>query len=72
MQNVIFELTGEFVALNDLLKLTGLVDSGGAGKAMVASGAVSVDGRLETRKTCKIRVGQTVSVDGVRIRVKAA
>ena len=72
MQNVIFELTGEFVALNDLLKLTGLVDSGGAGKVMVASGAVSVDGRLETRKTCKIRVGQTVSVDGVRIRVKAA
>ena len=72
MQNVIFELTGEFVALNDLLKLTGLVDSGGAGKVMVANGAVSVDGQIETRKTCKIRAGQTVSVDGVRIRVKAA
>lgn len=72
MQNVTFELTGEFVALNDLLKLTGLVDSGGAGKVMVANGAVSVDGQVETRKTCKIRAGQTVSADGVRIRVKAA
>ena len=66
MQNVTFELTGEFVAL------TGVVDSGGAGKVMVANGAVSVDGRIETRKTCKIRAGQTVSVDGVRIRVRGA
>ncbi|MBN4665761.1 RNA-binding S4 domain-containing protein [Pandoraea nosoerga] len=72
MQNVTFELNGEFIALNDLLKLCGLVDSGGAGKALVASGAVSVDGRTETRKTCKIRAGQTVAVDDVRIRVKAA
>ncbi|AJP57901.1 RNA-binding protein [Pandoraea vervacti] len=72
MQNVTFELTGEFVALNDLLKLTGVVDSGGAGKVLVANGEVTVDGQLETRKTCKIRAGQSVAVGGVRIRVKAA
>ncbi|GAB3627849.1 RNA-binding protein [Pandoraea terrae] len=72
MQNLEFQLTGEFVALNDLLKLAGVVDSGGAGKALVASGNVSVDGKMETRKTCKIRAGQTVSLTGVRIRVIAA
>lgn len=72
MQKVTFELNGEFIALNDLLKLTGLVDSGGAGKVLVASGAVRVNGAIETRKTCKIRVGQTVSLDGVQIRVVAA
>lgn len=71
MQNVTFELTGEFIALNDLLKITGVVDSGGAGKVLVANGVVKVDGKLETRKTCKIRAGQTVSLDGVRIRVVA-
>ncbi|MGZ8289335.1 MAG: RNA-binding S4 domain-containing protein [Telluria sp.] len=70
MQNVTFDLEGEFVELNQLLKLAGLCDSGGAGKNMVASGVVSVDGKKELRKTAKIRTGQTVGVGDVRIRVK--
>jgi ribosome-associated protein len=64
-----FPLEGDHVELNQLLKLCGLVDSGGAGKALVASGAVRVDGAVELRKTCKIRAGQVVEVDRVRIRV---
>ena len=64
-----FELERDYVELNQLLKLTGLCDSGGAGKALVASGAVSVDGVVELRKTCKIHAGQTVQLDGVTIRV---
>ena len=43
-----------------------------AGKALVASGAVSVDGAQELRKTCKIRAGQIVSGDGFTIRVVGA
>ena len=69
MDNGTFELDGEYVELNQLLKLCGLVDSGGAGKAVVASGAVRVDGAVELRKTCKIRAGQVVELDGARIRV---
>ena len=42
MTRLPFRLTGEFIALNDLLKVTGICASGGAGKALVASGAVSV------------------------------
>ena len=71
MQKLTFDLAGEFVELNQLLKLAGLCDSGGAGKNMVASGAVSVDGKKELRKTAKIRAGQTVSVGDVRISVNA-
>lgn len=70
MHNVTFDLVGEFVELNQLLKLAGLCDSGGAGKNIVASGAVSVDGKQELRKTAKIRSGQTVSIGDVRIRVQ--
>lgn len=70
MQNIDFDLTAEFVELNQLMKLVGLVDSGGAGKNMVASGAVSVDGKQELRKTAKIRSGQTVTVGDVQIRVQ--
>jgi ribosome-associated protein len=64
-----FELTGDHVELNQLLKLVGLCDSGGMGKQLVASGAVRVDGIVELRKTCKIRAGQTVAVGDVRIEV---
>ena len=64
-----FILNDEFVELNQLLKLTGVCDSGGAGKAMVASGVVSVDGNVELRKTCKVRAGQVVTVGDVTITV---
>ena len=71
MQKIEFSLNREFVQLNQLLKLTGLCDSGGAGKALVAGGAVAVDGSIELRKTCKIRVGQVVTLGDVEIRVVA-
>ncbi|MFZ5638306.1 MAG: RNA-binding S4 domain-containing protein [Pseudomonadota bacterium] len=72
MQSLRFELDRDHVELNQLLKLAGIVDSGGAGKHLVASGAVRVDGAVELRKTCKIRAGQRVEVGDVRIEVAAA
>ncbi|WP_426110808.1 RNA-binding S4 domain-containing protein [Massilia sp. PWRC2] len=72
MQSLTFELNDDFVEVNQLLKLVGLVDSGGAGKNLVASGAINVDGQTELRKTAKIRAGQTVSLGDVRISVVAA
>ncbi len=68
MQTIDFQLTGEFVELCNLLKLAGLADSGGQGKALVASGAVRVDGLPESRKTAKIRAGQRVECGDVLIR----
>lgn len=69
MQKISFNLDGEFVELNQLLKLVGLCDSGGAGKMIVASGAVKVDGVQELRKTAKIRQGQRVNIDDIQITV---
>ncbi len=71
MQQLEFTLRGEFVELNQLLKLAGVCDSGGAGKVLVAEGAVSVDGQVELRKTAKIRAGHVVSLGDVRINVLA-
>lgn len=71
MQTREFTLDGEYVELNQLLKLVGVCDSGGAGKMLVASGVVAVDGQVELRKTCKIRAGQAVSLGDVRISVAA-
>jgi len=60
-----------YIEINQLLKATGVVDSGGAGKMLVADGQVSVRGVVETRKTAKIRDGQIVTCGGVRIVVRA-
>jgi ribosome-associated protein len=70
MQQLEFIVHGEYVELNQLLKLVGVCDSGGAGKALVASGDVAVDGEQELRKTCKIRAGQVVTLGDIRINVK--
>jgi ribosome-associated protein len=72
MQQLEFSLDGDYVELNQLLKLVGVCDSGGAGKQLVASGEVLVDGKVELRKTCKIRAGQTVRLGDVQIEVTAS
>ena len=72
MQVIDFELRGEYITLDALLKATGQAPSGGVAKRMVAEGLVQVDGQDELRKTCKLRAGQVVSLSGVRIRVQAA
>jgi len=71
MEAVEFPLRGGHITLDALLKATGLAESGGRAKAMVAAGLVQVDGRQELRKTCKLRAGQVVALAGMRIRVTA-
>jgi ribosome-associated protein len=71
MQDLLFEVRGEFIPLDALLKATGTAPSGGVAKAMVADGQVQVNGQTELRKTCKIRPGQVVTLAGVRITVAA-
>ena len=67
-----FELEGrEFIELHNLLKLTGLCNSGGQAKLMIAEGMATVDGKLETRKRCKIRAGQHIEFNGETITVMA-
>ena len=67
MPQLEFQLEHDFIELNQLLKLVGLCDSGGAGKVLVASGEVTVDGMQELRKTAKIRAGQQVRIGDVEI-----
>ena len=69
MQTIDFDLDRDHVELNQLLKLVGLADSGGQGKALVASGEVTVEGEVELRKTANIRAGQFVRLGDAEIRV---
>ena len=64
-----FELKGEFIALDQLLKAVGLVGSGGEAHRLVEQGGVLVDGQPESRKRAKLRTGQVVSVGEERIEL---
>lgn len=66
-----FQLEGkEFIELDNLLKVTGLSDSGGTAKIAIAAGLVKVDGQVELRRRCKIRTGQLVEFEDRKIIVK--
>jgi ribosome-associated protein len=72
MSAIEFALRGDSITLDALLKATGLAESGGRAKALVAAGLVQVDGQQELRKTRKLRAGQVVVLAGTRIRIAAA
>ncbi|SFN35870.1 ribosome-associated protein [Izhakiella capsodis] len=57
------------VDLCDLMKLEGWSESGAAAKGTIDAGQVTVDGKVETRRRCKIFPGQTVAFAGQRITV---
>jgi len=66
-----FQLQGHpFVELDDLLKFTGLCDTGGTAKTAIADGRVTVDGAVESRRRCKVRTGQTVAFEGRTVAVR--
>ncbi|MDD5350393.1 MAG: RNA-binding S4 domain-containing protein [Chthoniobacteraceae bacterium] len=73
MQTHAFQLrpAQEFIELHKLLKFLGIAESGAAAKALVADGAVTVDGAVELRKACKIHAGQVVETADARITVSA-
>ena len=65
-----FELDDhEFIELCNLLKVTGLCESGGLAKVLIGEGLVKVDGNIELRKRCKIRQGQVVEFDEKKVTV---
>ena len=59
----------DYIELNNLLKVTGLVDSGGLAKSLIADGYVKVNGETELRKRCKIYPGMEIEFEGQKVTV---
>jgi len=57
------------IRLGQLLKLAGLVESGGSVKTLLADGMVEVNGRTETRRGAQLERGDTVRCGERRIRL---
>jgi ribosome-associated protein len=64
------EIDGSMIRLGQLLKLSGLVDSGGDVRPVVSAGLVTVDGVVELRRGRQLHHGDVVALRGRRIRVR--
>ncbi len=54
------------IVLGALLKLAGVVESGGRAKVLVREGLVCVNGVIERRRGARIRPGDVVRVEGAQ------
>ena len=64
-----FALRGDHIALDALLKATGLASSGGEAKQRVLGGEVRVNGATELRRGRKLRAGDEVVLGAERVHV---
>ena len=65
----IFEISGDTIELNKLLKAAGCCPTGGMAKLTISEGRVKVDGEIEYRRRRKIRSEQVVTLGDRIIRV---
>ena len=65
-------ITTEYIKLQDLLKFTSLVSTGGEAKVMISEGEVMVNGEICLQRGKKIRPGDEVKYHGHDIAVKYA
>ncbi|HIX05062.1 MAG TPA: RNA-binding S4 domain-containing protein [Candidatus Fournierella pullicola] len=59
----------EYIKLDSLLKLAGLVETGGEAKLLIQNGQVQVNGEACTMRGKKLRAGDTVTLDGRTVAI---
>ena len=65
-------IDGDMIRLGQFLNLADLIDTGGEGKILVASGDVTVNGEVDTRRGRQLHPGDVVAVLGNEARVSSA
>jgi ribosome-associated protein len=65
------KIRGDMIRLGQLLKLGGVVETGGDGKDLLATRAVLVNSEVETRRGRQLHDGDVVEVEEWEFRVSA-
>jgi ribosome-associated protein len=64
-----FKVEGDHIPMIQLLKATGLVQTGGEAQIVVTEGEVMYNGHIDYRKRLKVKKGDTVEFRSETIRV---
>ncbi len=71
MEQLQITIHTEFIRMDALLKLAGLVMTGGEAKAVIQGGEVSFNGEVCEMRGKKVRNGDTVSYNGTVVTVES-
>jgi len=63
-------MKGEYIQLNQLMKMMGWSSSGAESNAIIDSGKVKVNGQIELRKRNKLIAGSKVEFNGQTVIVE--
>ena len=63
------KITTEFITLDQLLKFSGVAETGGMAKDIVLNEEVSVNGEICSMRGKKIRKGDKVTLDDIEINI---
>lgn len=64
-----FKLEGEFIHMIQLLKAMNLVEHGSMAQRVVEEGLVLYNGVVDYRKRLKVRKGDVVEFEGIKIQI---
>lgn len=71
MEIIHIDIKTPFIKLEQLMKLSGLTDTGGLAKEIIQNGIVKVNDEVCTMRGKKIRNGDRVTVEGYKVIVSA-
>lgn len=66
----VIRINTDFIKLQDLLKLSGLCQTGGHAKLVVQNGEVEVNGKICEMRGKKLRPGDVVKFAGQKIEIE--
>ena len=69
MKTIQSHIETEFIKLEALLKFEGLAETGGEAKERIQAGEVAVNGEICTMRGKKLRPGDVVTLDDLRVEV---
>jgi ribosome-associated protein len=64
-----FKIDGEYIELLQLLKATGIAQTGGHAKMIVDDEVVFRNGELETRKRAKLIPGDVIVIEEITVKL---
>ena len=69
MDKKVIKVEGEYIKLQDLLKYSGLCQTGGHAKIVIQNGEVKVNGEVCTMRGKKIRTGDVAEYNNEQVEV---
>lgn len=70
MMSIKIKIDGDFIRMDTLMKLSGMVSMGGEAKHFIQDGHVKLNGKTCTERSKKLREGDFIEFDGLKVTVE--